>query len=281
MAISSAHLLDAALNYAHRGIPVFPVWRAVPFNNGSGRFVCGCGRANCVSPAKHPLAKAVPRGLSDASTDAARVRGFFSNYPDANIGGVMGDIIAIDIDPQHGGDISALEKTHGPMPRTWRARTGNGGEHVYFATTSVIRNSWSKLAIGIDVRGLHGYTVLPPSLHITGNRYAWQPGCAPDELPLAPLPASIAAALNEPTKQTVTGSDWAALASTDVVEGARNDTIAKFAGHLLRHYVDPRVALELLLAWNATRCKPPLNHTEVVRTINSIAGAELRRRSRT
>jgi hypothetical protein len=93
------------------------------------------------------------------------------------------------------------------------------------------------------------------------------------------LPLSIAAALNEPAKQPVTGSDWVTLASTDVVEGGRNSTIAKFAGHLLRRYVDPHVTLELLLAWNATRCKPPLDHTEVVRTINSIAGAELRRRS--
>jgi hypothetical protein len=271
--------LDAALDYARRGIPVFPVWRAVPFHNGSGKFVCGCGRFNCVSPAKHPLARAAPRGLLDASTDETRVRSFFSNYPDANIGAAMGNIIAIDVDPLHGGDISALEKIHGPLPPTWRARTGSGGEHLYFATTSLIRNSWSKLAKGVDVRGLGGYVVLPPSVHITGNRYAWQPGCAPGELPLAPLPLSIATALNEPTKQTVTGSDWATIACTDVVEGGRNSTIAKFAGYLLRRYVDPHVTLELMLAWNATRCKPPLEQAEVVRTINSIAGAELRRRS--
>jgi hypothetical protein len=277
---SSTPILDAALGYARRGIPVFPVWCAVPFHNGSSKFVCGCGRLNCVSPAKHPLAKAVPHGLSEASTDEVRVRSFFSNYPDANIGGVMSAaVIAIDIDPQRGGDVSALEKIHGVMPRTWRVRTGSGGEHIYFSTTAAIHNSYSKLAKGIDVRGQGGYTVLPPSVHITGNRYEWQLGCAPRELSLAPLPPSIAAALNEPTKQTVTGSDWVTLASTDVVEGGRNSTIARFAGHLLRHYVDPLVAVELLLAWNATRCKPPLDHAEVVRTINSIAGAELRRRS--
>jgi hypothetical protein len=190
----------------------------------------------------------------------------------------MGAIVAIDIDPRHGGDVGALEEIHGPMPRTWRARTGSGGDHIYFTASSLVRNNRGKLAIGIDIRGQGGFTILPPSLHISGNRYAWQRGCAPDELPLAPLPSSIAAALEQP-KQVTTGNDWAALAGADVAEGGRNTTIAKFAGHLLRHYVDPRVALELLLAWNATRCKPPLEHTEVVRTINSIAGAELRRRS--
>ena len=274
--MTSSPILDAVLGYARRDIPLFPVWRAVPFRNGN--FVCGCGRLSCTAPAKHPLARAVPHGLRDASSDETRVRNFWSNYPDANIGAVMGAIVAIDIDPQHGGDAGALEKNHGPMPRTWRAKTGSGGEHIYFTASSVVRNNRGKLAIGIDVRGQGGFTILPPSLHISGHRYAWQHGCAPDELPLAPLPASIAAALEQP-KQVTVGNDWAALACADVVEGGRNTTIAKFAGHLLRHYVDPRVALELLLAWNATRCEPPLDHAEVVRTINSIAGAELRRRS--
>jgi hypothetical protein len=274
---SSSPILDAVLDYARRGIPLFPVWRAVPFRNGT--FVCGCGRLSCTAPAKHPLARAVPHGLRDASSDETRVRNFWSNYPDANIGAVMGAIVAIDIDLRHGGNVGDIEKIHGAMPRTWRARTGSGGEHIYFATSSsVIRNSRGQLATGVDIRGQGGFAILPPSLHISGNRYAWQRGCAPDELPLAPLPSSIAATLEQP-KQVTTGDDWAALASADVVEGGRNTTIAKFAGHLLRHYVDPRVVLELLLAWNATRCKPPLDRKEVVRTINSIAGAELRRRS--
>jgi hypothetical protein len=63
-----------------------------------------------------------------------------------------------------------------------------------------------------------------------------------------------------------------------VPEGRRNDTIARLAGHLLRRYVDPHVVLDLLLAWNSTRCKPPLEHGEIIRTVDSIAGKELRRR---
>jgi hypothetical protein len=85
--------------------------------------------------------------------------------------------------------------------------------------------------------------------------------------------------LSEPSAVSVGAATWSELAASDVVKGARNNTIARFAGHLLRRYVDPRVTLELLLAWNAIRCKPPLEHAEVVRTINSVAGKELRRRS--
>src|SRR5690606_13315370 len=49
-------------------------------------------------------------------------------------------------------------------------------------------------------------------------------------------------------------------------------------GHLLRRRVDPYVALELALCWNATRCRPPLPEAEVLRTVDSIARAEARRR---
>lgn len=55
-----------------------------------------------------------------------------------------------------------------------------------------------------------------------------------------------------------------------VAEGQRNSTIASLTGHLLWHNVDPDVALELLLAWNCLRCRPPLDDTEVARVVASI-----------
>ena len=64
------------------------------------------------------------------------------------------------------------------------------------------------------------------------------------------------------------------------MEGQRDCTIAKLAGHLLRRFVDPIATLELLQAWNAHRCSPPLPPKDVERIVNSIAGRELRRRDR-
>jgi hypothetical protein len=46
----------------------------------------------------------------------------------------------------------------------------------------------------------------------------------------------------------------------------------------LRRYVDAHVTLELVRAWNAVRCRPPLADKEVVAIVNSIAGKELKRR---
>ncbi len=51
---------------------------------------------------------------------------------------------------------------------------------------------------------------------------------------------------------------WKHLARKGVPEGERNNTIASLGGHLLWHGVDAHVVLDLLLCWNAARCRPPL-----------------------
>ncbi|MBI4756535.1 MAG: primase C-terminal domain-containing protein [Betaproteobacteria bacterium] len=61
-------------------------------------------------------------------------------------------------------------------------------------------------------------------------------------------------------------------------QDSRNDTLASLAGHLLWHGVDPVVALDLLLARNAFRCRPPLSEDEVARAVDSIAPARAARR---
>ena len=56
-----------------------------------------------------------------------------------------------------------------------------------------------------------------------------------------------------------------------MTEGERNSAIASISGHLLWHGVDEQVLIELLLAWNRARCRPPLPDEEVVSTVESIA----------
>jgi Primase C terminal 1 (PriCT-1) len=60
----------------------------------------------------------------------------------------------------------------------------------------------------------------------------------------------------------------------------RNDKLTRFVGHLLRRYVDPELVLELAYLVNDHRFRPPLEHGEVDRLVDSVAGAELRRRNR-
>lgn len=59
-------------------------------------------------------------------------------------------------------------------PETWRARTGGGGQHIYFRYPDhlSIRNTQETLA-GIDVRAEGGFVIAPPSLHRNGKPYRW------------------------------------------------------------------------------------------------------------
>jgi hypothetical protein len=200
---------------------------------------------------------------------------WFRGWPDANIGIVTGEIsnlIVLDIDPKHGGDatLERLEHRFRPLSATVEAVTGGGGRHLYFAHPGGFTCNRAGLAQGIDLRGDGGYIVAPPSIHPSGRRYAWAAGRAPDEITLAPLPRWLIIPIRGP-RIGRSLSDWRRLVREGVAEGHRNSTIASLTGHLLWHGVDPDVALELLLAWNRMRCRPPLDDAEVAQVVASIA----------
>jgi hypothetical protein len=271
-------LLAAALDFARRGLPVFPAWPLLPHGD---RLVCACGKTlRCENPGKHPMGPLVRHGVTDASTESLMVEHWWRSRPDANIGLATGRLVVLDIDPRHGGDhtLAELEQQHGKLPHTWRVRTGGGGAHVYFAApaTETIRNSTGQIGQGIDVRGAGGYVIAPPSRHETGRQYLWQQD--PDHAPLSALPAWLSALIEQRSVKRTPSIIWRSLVCDSVTEGQRNDTVAKLAGHLLRRYVDPHVVLELVQAWNQARCTPPLDSNEVTRTVDSIARRELKRR---
>lgn len=275
-------MLTAALDLARRGLPVFPLWGAVQTRAGK-RHVCGCGSAHIQdnNAAKHPYGRLAPNGLSDASTDEPRIREWWLSAPNGNIGLATGAVVVLDVDPRHGGDNSlrGLEERLGSLPLTWHVLTGGGGEHIYFRAPEdvEIRNSSSKVGPGLDIRGRGGYVVAPPSIHISGRRYAWSVDHHPDKVALAEFPASLVTTTAS-IKQSTAPAEWRELVSAQTGEGARNQTLARLAGHLLRRYVDPFVVLELCQLWNQERCCPPLSHDELVRTVNSICKRELARR---
>ncbi|MBK8909462.1 MAG: bifunctional DNA primase/polymerase [Rhodospirillales bacterium] len=182
------------------GIAVLPLHRPVRHAQG---LRCSCGKGDCESPAKHPFAKLVAHGLRDASKDQTVVASWFENS-ELNVGiatGTVSGIVALDIDPRHGGDeaLAALEREHGPLANTWRFLTGGGGEHIIFRHPGkTVSNSAGKIGPGIDMRGDGGYIVAPPSMHISGRRYAISVDHHPDDIALAPLPGWLLAALRRP-----------------------------------------------------------------------------------
>jgi hypothetical protein len=144
-------LLAAALDYAARGLPVFP----------------------CVPRGKTP---AVPRGFHSATTNPATIRRYWTD-PDRNIGiptGSPSGIWVLDVDGVEGeASLRALEIKHGAIPKT-RGSITSRGRHVWFACLEQIPSSAARIGPRIDVRGDGGYVIAPPSIHKSGRCYAWR-----------------------------------------------------------------------------------------------------------
>lgn len=224
-------------------------------------------------------------GCLDATKDIEQIARWWEVDPNRNIGIATGSpsgIFVLDVDARHGGEesLDALVERHGALPETVISRTGGAGLHFVFRHVAGIRNSAGRLGTGLDVRGDGGYIVAPPSVHDSGRPYAWDVDNDPDERAIAEAPAWMIGLLREPRNGAAELPEtWRRLVAQGVGEGARNDAIARLTGLLLRHYVDPLVVLDLVRCWNATRCRPPLDDDELVRTIDSIARRELRRRN--
>jgi hypothetical protein len=270
-------LLDHARLYLALGFAVLPVHAAV---ERGGRLRCSCGRDDCAHPAKHPVGRLVHNGWKGASRGAPAVERWFADGRRLNLGIVTGaasGIIALDVDPRHGGDetLAALERDHGELPPTWRFLTGGGGEHILFRHPGRnVANSAGKIGPGIDVKGDGGYIVAPPSVHISGRPYAISVDHHPDDGPLADLPAWLLKRIASAPTGVRSPTDWRSVTKNGAEDGARNVTIAGLCGLLLGRRIDPHVCLDLLLAFNATRCRPPLSEDEVVSIVASIARRE-------
>jgi hypothetical protein len=212
--------------------------------------------------------------LQKAQSTASEVEVWFRQWPDANLGIVTGKVsglIVLDVDPKHGGNdtLQRIEQRFGALPVTVAATTGAEGQHYYFKHPGYEVRDRSGLGQGIDVRGDGGYVVAPPSMHPSGQAYRWLADRSPADRALASLPDWLLMAAGIPYGRSA--EDWAQLALKAVPQEDASDAIAGLSAHLLWHGVDPRIVLSLLLAWNQSRCRPPLAEDEVEELVRNIA----------
>jgi AAA domain/Bifunctional DNA primase/polymerase, N-terminal len=116
-------------------------------------------------------------------------------------GHASGNVFVIDLDDQKGpaaGEwwrgILAVHN-NGIEPETWRQRTGGGGRQILFRARPDWHAPTNRTPVGVDIRGQGGFAVLPASLHESGRRYGWAPGCAPYEIEIATAPEWLLAAV--------------------------------------------------------------------------------------
>src|SRR5262249_31178806 len=172
---------------------------------------------------------ATSHGCKDASLDADVVCGWWRANPHANIGIATGEISNIfvldadDLEVQQ--ELGKLEARHGNLPPTLQVVSANG-MHFYFRWPGVlVRNSASKVAPKIDVRGMGGYCLAPPSMHPSGRRYTWSVDSAET---IADAPAWLIGLVADSGGNAAKPAEhWREIVAKGVDEGARDDTATR------------------------------------------------------
>ena len=206
-------LHDAALDYAARGWAVFPL-------------------------KERDKVPAVAGGFKVATTDEEEIDAAWEHRPALNVGiatgSMSGGLIVIDLDvhEERGEDgTDALwewEREHGELPETVSAKTGSGGVHLYYQANTPISSSVNT-TLGVDVRAEGGYVVAPPSLHPSGQPYAWDN--SPDDFDVAPADDRVLEFV-----KFVQGGDLKRKVKfklpKEIKEGGRNTTLHKYGSSM-------------------------------------------------
>lgn len=228
--------VDVANSYINAGIPVFPCREKDEegIDTNTGEFVTWSEKSPLVS-----------NGLNGATTSSRITNILFGQrHPNALIGVPTGEplgawVLDLDRHAREDGTMSdghiwleQMESIHGPLPKTAKARTANGGTHLFFRHVDGIRNR-AAIADGVDSRGTGGYVCAPGSIMADGRRYEWvdwehdtmpefadAPTWLVDMLKSKPAPASSA---------TYTGTTQATGSNPAYVDRAVNAELEQLA----------------------------------------------------
>jgi len=184
------------------------------------------------------------RGFKDATNDPHQIALWFKREDPPNIGVDCGrsKLVVVDVDnPEGFTSLTMLWSQGFTTPRTLTAFTGSGGMHYYYqAPTWELRNTAGQLpgvadkTPGIDLRGVGGYVVAPPSpgYDFMPSHWAAEPAPCPEWLrPLRKRVATVRQlVLSDAYVQAAVDDETGAVASAS--EGARNDQLNRSAYNL-------------------------------------------------
>lgn len=190
-------------------------------NPATGCCTCTAG-TQCTAAGKHPVRKGWQKRLiaSEAGvvdffrsslTELPKEVGQHTHYMSSNLGVVCGTssrkhpdkyLVIVDIDNND----QMIEALDACKEKTVNYYTGSGGKHYLFLTDHAVRNSVSAIAPGVDIRGVGGYAVIPPSSNAKGDYGRIAPERIIRELPEF-LRQSIATCHQTAARKKPTNSD--------------------------------------------------------------------------
>lgn len=231
----------------------------------------------CAQKAKTPLTK---NGYHDATNDLDAIKLWHKRHPNCNwaVACEISGLFVIDVDPA---GISTWKQMLAASPElknacldAYKVQTPRGGRHYYWR--GVGPSTASKIAPGIDTRGVGGYVLLPGGSTAHG-RYIEIQGT------IADMPASILKIVEslciskkpiniEPAKNLnlAINIKWAndiidryIVEKNIAVEGQGGNSLTyKVAASVLDKGVSPEKTLQLLQRWNDL-CVPPWQNDEL------------------
>ena len=236
----------AALDYAKRGLAVFPL-------------------------AERDKVPCIAGGFKNATTDPEQIAAFWRHRPNANIGiatgGMSGGLVVIDCDydEARGEDgmrtVRSFEAANGEFPDSACVSTPRGGEHLYFLTDEPFDCSVNSDE-GVDIRADGGYVVAPPSIHPNGGMYEWDMDI--DDYGIQKADASVLAFIRK-LQGEKKGRHF--VMPETIGKGERNDTIFKLACSMQSKGEQDEMIYAYCIATNNVKCKPPLSNAEVEKIV--------------
>jgi bifunctional DNA primase/polymerase-like protein/AAA domain-containing protein len=252
--------LEAALAWARRGFPVFPLEP-----NG-----------------KKPLDQT--SWPEQATTDEVRVRALWTlpvlgTEADYNIGMLCTDRIVIDIDVKQGKDgYNEFRQLTANSDLPWNTlvvRTPSGGLHLYYEGPD---SGNAPITPAVDVRSHNGYVVVPGST-IDGVAYrverdvvpAWIPFVLEERLTAYAARSERLATGELDTEAAIQAGINFLQSTPPAIEGQRGDeTTFIVAARLVRELaLSPEKALELMMGYYNERCIPPWSLDELQRKVRN------------
>jgi len=241
-------MYELAISYLHRG------WSILP-----------CGKN------KIPL---IPwRDLQTKFPTEEEVRGWFQQFPDAQVGIITGRLSNLTVvDFEKGADPSNIPQ------ETMIVSTGGQGYHYYYLYEEGVTNKARILPL-VDYRSEGGFVVAGGSVSEKGPYTILQ------DVPLLPFPGDLL-----PKNKKVDIFQYPEKTSSHNFEkrafkdyqgfgkGQRNDEMARYIGYVLSQ-IHPSdwdgEGWQIILAANQKNT-PPLASTELLATFNSLKGTEKR-----
>jgi hypothetical protein len=209
-----------------------------------------------------------------ATDDEQQIRLWDSQNPNCNWAvqtGPASNVFVVDVDGEIGRESLNSICPEALSSGTLVTHTGKPMSfHLWFsypADGAVVQSSTTQLGPGLDIKGIGGCVVVPPSIHPNGEPYTFDDESAE----IMPAPERLIELIEQLSSAQETRCSDVNIAGEIIPKGQRNDTLFRSACALRQRGSTENEILAFLKEMNL-RCTEPLPQQELVQIAHSACG---------